>query len=44
MLDRTRGKRKFRRITGSALSELLPESSNGASEPASADTPPHDED
>jgi proteasome alpha subunit len=33
VLDRTRGKRKFRRITGSALSELLPDA-----EPAPADS------
>jgi proteasome alpha subunit len=44
VLDRARTKRKFRRITGAALSELLPESSNGASEPAPTDTPPHDVD
>jgi proteasome alpha subunit len=44
VLDRTRGKRKFRRITGAALSELLPdvepeppESGEGA--PGEAETP-----
>ena len=43
VLDRTRGKRKFRRITGAALTELLPAASDGAeSEPAPTDTPPHD--
>jgi proteasome alpha subunit len=43
-LDRTRGKRKFKRIAGLALAELLP--ANGDIEPdvpAPADTPPHDE-
>ena len=48
VLDRTRGKRKFRRITGTALAELLPPSTNGQSSakdaPAPTDTPPHDED
>ena len=44
VLDRTRAKRKFRRITGAALAELLPESSNGVAEPAPTDTPPHDVD
>lgn len=45
VLDRTRGKRKFRRITGLALTELLPaaEAGDQPAEPASADTPPHDE-
>ncbi|MCW2494185.1 proteasome subunit alpha [Jatrophihabitans sp.] len=44
VLDRNRGKRKFRRITGAALTELLPPApSNGAGEPAPTDTPPHDE-
>jgi len=43
VLDRTRGKRKFRRITGETLTELLPASTNGTeSEPAPTDTPPHD--
>jgi len=43
VLDRTRGKRKFRRITGAALTELLPAAADGAeSEPAPTDTPPHD--
>ena len=47
-LDRTRGKRKFRRIVGGALAELLPAHHNGSSPPAAtpagADTPPHDRD
>jgi proteasome alpha subunit len=46
VLDRTRGKRKFRRINGEALTALLPassaESDAPAGPPASADTPPHD--
>jgi proteasome alpha subunit len=43
VLDRTRGKRKFKRITGSTLSDLLPAASGEpAAEPAPADTPPHD--
>jgi proteasome alpha subunit len=43
VLDRTRGKRKFKRITGAALTELLPATSGGqVAEPAPADTP-HDE-
>jgi proteasome alpha subunit len=42
VLDRTRGKRKFKRITGAALTELLPATSGGpVAEPAPADTP-HD--
>jgi proteasome alpha subunit len=46
VLDRTRGKRKFKRITGAALTELLPVEQAGdrASEPSPADTPPHDTD
>ena len=45
VLDRTRGTRKFRRITGLALTELLPVAQAGdePAEPAAADTPPHDE-
>lgn len=44
VLDRTRGKRKFRRITGLVLTELLPAAAAGdePAESASADTPPHD--
>jgi len=46
VLDRTRGKRKFRRISGDALTALLPATSVETDEPnpapASADTPPHD--
>jgi proteasome alpha subunit len=44
VLDRTRGKRKFKRIAGTALTELLPAEQAGdqASEPSPADTPPHD--
>jgi proteasome alpha subunit len=43
VLDRTRGKRKFRRITGNALRPLLPSAGQSAvAEPAPADTPPHD--
>ena len=43
VLDRTRGTRKFKRITGAALTELLPPSAGGpVAEPAKADTPPHD--
>jgi proteasome alpha subunit len=46
VLDRNRGNRKFKRITGPALTELLPSPDAGAatSAPAPADTPPHDED
>lgn len=46
VLDRTRGTRKFKRITGAALTELLPAEQAGdqASEPSPADTPPHDTD
>jgi len=43
VLDRTRGTRKFRRITGNALRTLLPAGAQGAQvEPAPTDTPPHD--
>jgi proteasome alpha subunit len=43
VLDRTRGKRKFRRLTGAALSALLPAlGAEPPAEPAPADTPPHD--
>ncbi len=44
VLDRTRGKRKFKRIAGAALSELLPAEQAGdqESEPSPADTPPHE--
>jgi proteasome alpha subunit len=43
VLDRTRGKRKFRRIAGRALTARLP-AGHGEPEgaPAPADTPPHD--
>ena len=34
MLDRTRGKRKFRRITGAALTALLPPGEAPESAPA----------
>ena len=45
VLDRTRGKRKFRRIAGTALTALLPAGhGEPAGEPAPADTPPHDRD
>ncbi len=45
VLDRTRGKRKFKRITGAALTDLLPAAEAGEqpSEPSPADTPPHDD-
>ncbi|MDP9118570.1 MAG: proteasome subunit alpha [Actinomycetota bacterium] len=43
VLDRTRGKRKFRRITGAELTELLPtDHGEPVGEPAPTDTPPHD--
>ena len=45
VLDRTRGQRKFRRITARELDDLLPPAQPSAppeSEPAQADTPPHD--
>jgi proteasome alpha subunit len=45
VLDRNRLKRKFKRITGAALTDLLPATSGGQpAEPAPADTPPHDVD
>jgi hypothetical protein len=44
VLDRNRGPRKFKRITGLALTELLPaDHGEPPSEPAPADTPRHDE-
>jgi proteasome alpha subunit len=44
VLDRTRGKRKFRRLTGLALTQLLPPDQGGTlGPPAPADTPPHDQ-
>jgi len=43
VLDRTRGKRKFRRLTGPSLTQLLPAShGEPEAEPAPADTPRHD--
>jgi proteasome alpha subunit len=43
VLDRTRGKRKFRRIGGAALTALLPAGhGEPTGEPSPADTPPHD--
>ena len=44
VLDRTRGKRKFRRIAGAALTPLLPPGQGEAAAPAPADTPRHDAD
>ncbi|MCW2646292.1 MAG: proteasome alpha subunit [Pseudonocardiales bacterium] len=44
VLDRTRGSRKFKRLSGLALTALLPAEHGEPSEPAPADTPPHDED
>jgi proteasome alpha subunit len=44
VLDRNRGARKFKRLSGLALTELLPIDHGVPSEPAPADTPPHDED
>jgi proteasome alpha subunit len=45
VLDRNRGSRKFRRVTGLALTEMLPaDHGEPPSDPAPADTPPHDED
>jgi proteasome alpha subunit len=44
VLDRNRGARKFRRVTGLALTELLPADHGEPAEPAPTDTPPHDED
>jgi proteasome alpha subunit len=44
VLDRTRGKRKFRRIANGELSELMPEGhGEPPAAPAPADTPRHDE-
>jgi proteasome alpha subunit len=45
VLDRNRGKRKFRRITGAELIDALPADQNGSvPDPrATADTPPYDE-
>jgi proteasome alpha subunit len=45
VLDRNRGQRKFRRITGLALTDLLPTpvADEPTAEPAPVDTPPHDE-
>ena len=43
VLDRTRGKRKFKRITGATLAGLLPaDHGEPPAEPAPADTPPHE--
>jgi proteasome alpha subunit len=44
VLDRTRGKRKFKRLTGAALTEVLPPDNSGEppADPAPTDTPPHD--
>jgi proteasome alpha subunit len=45
VLDRTRGKRKFRRISNGELTELLPTGhGEPPAAPAPADTPRHDED
>jgi proteasome alpha subunit len=45
VLDRTRPSRKFKRITGAALTPLLPADTTGRpAEPAPADTPRHDAD
>ncbi|MEO8888158.1 MAG: proteasome subunit alpha [Jatrophihabitantaceae bacterium] len=45
VLDRNRGKRKFRRVEGLALTALLPaDHGDPVAEPAPTDTPPHDED
>ncbi|HEY2166891.1 MAG TPA: proteasome subunit alpha [Jatrophihabitantaceae bacterium] len=44
VLDRTRGKRKFRRITGQALTPLLPPGQGETASPAPTDTPRHDAD
>jgi proteasome alpha subunit len=45
VLDRTRGKRKFRRFSGAALTALLPDSvgAQTSGERIATDTPPHDE-
>jgi proteasome alpha subunit len=43
VLDRTRGKRKFKRIEGSVLTDLLPaDHGEPPAPPAPADTPPHE--
>ena len=45
VLDRTRASRKFKRITGAALTALLPAAPDATpTDPVPADTPPHDED
>ncbi|PZS33677.1 MAG: proteasome subunit alpha [Pseudonocardiales bacterium] len=45
VLDRTRGARKFKRLTGLALTSLLPaDHGEPPAEPAPTDTPRHDED
>jgi proteasome alpha subunit len=44
VLDRSRGLRKFKRVSGLALSELLPDDLGEPAEPAPTDTPRHDED
>jgi proteasome alpha subunit len=45
VLDRNRGKRKFRRISGQALTDLLPTAAPGQhADRVPADTPPHDAD
>jgi proteasome alpha subunit len=45
VLDRNRGSRKFKRLSGPGLIELLPvDHGEPPSRPAPADTPPHDED
>jgi len=44
VLDRNRLNRKFRRLSGAALTALLPAAPDATpTEPAPADTPPHDE-
>ena len=44
VLDRTRANRKFKRLTGAALTDVLPVQEGAAAEAAPADTPPHDAD
>jgi proteasome alpha subunit len=44
VLDRTRPNRKFKRITGAALTAVLPVQEGAAADAAPADTPPHDAD
>jgi proteasome alpha subunit len=46
VLDRTRPNRKFKRLTGAVLVNLLPvpDEAEAEAEPAPADTPPHDAD